>query len=253
MINFILATFSERARNPWVGSIFLGFLAINWQTLMYLFYAEKDLSVRISYFNDHTTINTLVFIPVAVGFGLSVVMPWVTSVHYWACNWPRKNINDFHWELKVNNIKNKNNFEEEALVLTETTAKREKAANRIENPDTLAQLNEEITNVLKKNTGQDIKKPLPNLNAYFKDNSFKSKKLPELLKGTAQCLTNHQNTFSKLELFEYIKTHQDWFKGMNKNNKSTWRRLQNNSQISEKLTGQWEYIGDKDSLKVSLK
>ena len=93
MIQLILDFLSGRVKNLWLGSIFFVFIAINWQPLMYLFLADKDLTIRFNYFDKETDLYTLLLCPILVGFALSVAKLFITLFHIKVCWWVTSQIN----------------------------------------------------------------------------------------------------------------------------------------------------------------
>lgn len=88
MIRLIWDAFSDRVGNPWVGSIFLSVLAINWNAFLYLFFSQEGVLDKIEYFEQNTTRSSLVFIPIGVGIAVSVLMPWFSFFHIQMSEFP---------------------------------------------------------------------------------------------------------------------------------------------------------------------
>lgn len=77
----ILAAFEARVRSKVVGSVILTFIATNWKVIFYVMFAKKTVETKFTYFDDHTSILTLLIIPVFVGVLLALFLP---LVNYWA-------------------------------------------------------------------------------------------------------------------------------------------------------------------------
>jgi len=237
MIKEMLNYLSDRVRNPWLGSIFLAFIGFNWQALMYLFFANEVLLDRFYYFDANTTYLTLLS-PIAVGFVLSVLKPIGSGVHQRICRIPNQWVNGEFWKEKEKNLAPKIKYEKSAHELVLLSSKTDKSVNKITNPDTKKSLENYIDEGRKSVDGSSEIKPKPNLNAYFRENPLlPNKSSLEMLKGAAQCLTAHQGTFSREELFEYVQTAKNWEAKLNRNRKSTFERQLAMGKMGEKAAG----------------
>ena len=73
----------QRMRAPFIGSITLSFIAINWQPIWYLLFTNEPVSRKFSYFNLHTSLSTLIIDPVIIGMSLALASPWLRLVGTW--------------------------------------------------------------------------------------------------------------------------------------------------------------------------
>lgn len=70
-------TWLQRVRSPLIGSVALSFLAINWQPIFFVIFADVPVLERFSYFDCETSIVTLVLLPVLVGLLIGLATPFV--------------------------------------------------------------------------------------------------------------------------------------------------------------------------------
>ena len=77
---------SERLRTPFIGSILLSFIAINWQPIWYLFLTDHSAEQKFLYFDD----NTMYLLPVVIGFIIALALPWIQLFGVWIAQFPRR-------------------------------------------------------------------------------------------------------------------------------------------------------------------
>ena len=78
----------QRIRAPVIGSISLSFIAINWQPIWYLLFADQPMRQKFLFFDANTSISTLIFYPVIVGVLLAATSPWLKLVGTWWTQFP---------------------------------------------------------------------------------------------------------------------------------------------------------------------
>lgn len=69
--------FSERLRSPIITSIAFVFFLLNWPSLFNLLFGDTTVLERIEYFDANTTICSKYVFPVAFGFMLASIWPWI--------------------------------------------------------------------------------------------------------------------------------------------------------------------------------
>lgn len=65
----------QRIRSPFIGSVIVAFIAVNWQALFYLFFEDASVLARIDCFNDMTSNASLYWLPLSIGAIMAVVLP----------------------------------------------------------------------------------------------------------------------------------------------------------------------------------
>lgn len=85
----IVEAWSERLRSPFLGSIALSFVVINWKVLFYLFFADEPVHARILYFEENTSRDCLVWYPLAFGISFALLSPWLTLIGAWFARKPK--------------------------------------------------------------------------------------------------------------------------------------------------------------------
>ena len=78
----------QRIRAPIIGAISLSFIAINWQPIWYLLFADQPVRQKFLFFDANTSISTLIFYPVIVGVLLAMTSPWLRLVGTWWTQFP---------------------------------------------------------------------------------------------------------------------------------------------------------------------
>jgi hypothetical protein len=86
-IRDLIEAFHQRLRAPVFGYTLLALMLINWKAFFYLFFAESDAAIRISFFTMNTSAWTLIALPLVFGIGSALLAPWVQLwTAYWAAN-----------------------------------------------------------------------------------------------------------------------------------------------------------------------
>jgi hypothetical protein len=238
MIRSILDALSERVKNPWLGSIFFVFIGINWQPLMHLFFADKVLEVRFDYFHDETNFYTLLLQPIVVGFVISVVKPILSFAYYWITKHPNQWNQSQFWKQKESNLNSKIEFEKLAQNFVEEYSKTAKKLTGLDDNDQ-AEIKQTLSKV--RDGAASSSKPMPNLNAFFKEHNLPEKTAPDIMRGTAQYLTECNGTFTEGELKETLTKHDKWEIKMKSNQAKNIKTLKNTGKIVEKTSGNYSY------------
>ena len=76
----IYEVYSSRLKSPIFGCFVLSFLVVNWKVVFYLFFSDAPAELRITYFDSHTTMQSLLCWPLFWGaFGV-LAYPWINYV-----------------------------------------------------------------------------------------------------------------------------------------------------------------------------
>ena len=95
----------QRIRAPFIGSIALSFIAINWKPIWYLLFANATARDKFHFFDNNTSLFSLIFIPVILGIFLALISPWLRLVGTWWTQVPASTMKkiqaDSEHDLKV--------------------------------------------------------------------------------------------------------------------------------------------------------
>lgn len=86
----ISTAWSERIRSPFLGSISIVFVSINWKPIWFLLFSEESVRTKFQYFDDNTSLCTLFWIPVVIGISIAVAIPWVNLAGLWIARKPKE-------------------------------------------------------------------------------------------------------------------------------------------------------------------
>lgn len=79
---------NNRIRSPFVGSIIIVFLAVNWRPVFNLLFGEAEVLVRIAHFDNVTTWQSLYVWPIVGGVVFALASPWLKLAGAWAARVP---------------------------------------------------------------------------------------------------------------------------------------------------------------------
>lgn len=118
---------NSRIRSPFVGSIILVFLTLNWKPVFYLLFADKPARTRFLYFEANTSDASLYWTPIAGGVVLAFLMPWLRLFGAWIASVPTRRLrNRQHREVVARQV-----YElEQSALLDDAKAKAEEARER---------------------------------------------------------------------------------------------------------------------------
>jgi hypothetical protein len=85
----IVDAWGDRLRSPVLGSVLIFFVATNWQSLFYLFFADKPVRARLLYFDANTDGWSLYVMPVIGGVILAIAVPWISLAGAFLAKFPR--------------------------------------------------------------------------------------------------------------------------------------------------------------------
>ena len=73
----LLDAISDRMKTPYYGYVLIAFLFFNWREIFVLIASDDEITQRIEYFDNSTSLYGLIVWPVTIGFGLSILGPWL--------------------------------------------------------------------------------------------------------------------------------------------------------------------------------
>ena len=79
-LNETVTAWLERARTPILGYFALSFVVANWKPLWVLFITDIPHLEKFSYFDEHTSLASLVVWPLLAGAGLMLLLPWARLI-----------------------------------------------------------------------------------------------------------------------------------------------------------------------------
>ena len=82
----------QRIRSPFIGSVIFAFIAVNWQALFYLFFAEASVLARIDCFNDMTSHMSLYWLPLGIGTAMALILPFVRVGFVWVVRFANRRV-----------------------------------------------------------------------------------------------------------------------------------------------------------------
>ncbi|NDW53286.1 hypothetical protein [Aliiroseovarius sp. PrR006] len=114
----------SRIRSPFIGSIVIVFLAINWQPLFYLLFADKPVRARFLYFEANTDNWSLYVYPPILGFLVAFAAPWLKLLGAWIASRPVRLLRNLQHHEE---IEREIHALEQSARLADARAKQEKA------------------------------------------------------------------------------------------------------------------------------
>jgi hypothetical protein len=141
----IVDAWGDRLRSPVLGSILIFFVATNWQSLFYLFFADKPVRARLLYFDANTDGWSLYVIPVIGGVILAIAVPWISLVGAFLAKFPRAILHEVQSSEALNRRIVEHGLkadEEEAKASLEEVRERRKidAAKRLNEAESVSEL-----------------------------------------------------------------------------------------------------------------
>jgi hypothetical protein len=217
----IVDAWGDRLRSPVLGSVLIFFVATNWQSLFYLFFADEPVRARLLYFDANTDGWSLYGLPVIGGVVLAIAVPWISLAGAFLAKFPRAFLHEVQssealkrrivvYRLKADEEEAKASFEE-AKASAEEARERSKidAAKRLNEAGNVSeQLKSEIQ------TGREEELAVPELSdrelkvlnfaASFADGRFKEKhgELLDPLSANEFNVSKSKNTHKERRLIE---------------------------------------------------
>lgn len=134
MSDFLKSVFDawdQRIRSPILGSAILAHFAINWKPYLILIWADGPIRSRIAEFEGVTSLLTLYLLPVGLGVGLGIAMPWVSWFGAVFANKPTKKLREIRaqqaFELRISEINRSMEEEKKQKELYEASKETESA------------------------------------------------------------------------------------------------------------------------------
>lgn len=108
-IKEIFESLRSRIKSPFFGHAFFFAIFINWKVWFYLFFANIDVVAKFTYFDDNTTYNSLILVPLGFAILSSFISPWIKLFFIWLTAYPttQKNILQVRAENKIISEKNR--------------------------------------------------------------------------------------------------------------------------------------------------
>jgi len=82
-MNDLIEAFKSRVNSPLFGYFGLALLAFNWRAFFFLFVQDGDVIVRIQFFEQNTTLSSLLIYPLSFSFSFAVIYPWLLFLVAW--------------------------------------------------------------------------------------------------------------------------------------------------------------------------
>jgi hypothetical protein len=158
----IVDAWGDRLRSPVLGSILIFFVATNWQSLFYLFFADKPVRARLLYFDANTDGWSLYVIPVIGGVILAIAVPWISLVGASLAKFPRAILH----EVQSSEALNRRILDHELRAREEETKASLEEVRERRKIDAAKRLNEaeELSSALKEEIEEDREKDNPRRN-----------------------------------------------------------------------------------------
>lgn len=93
-----MQAWEDRVRSPFVGSIVISFVLINWKVLFYLLFADKPVRQRILYFEANTELMSLFIMPTLVGISAGLILPWLSFLSACIARSPKSKLDKLEFE-----------------------------------------------------------------------------------------------------------------------------------------------------------
>jgi len=144
----------KRSANKILLSSLCALIVLNWRPMLFLVFERTSIEKKIEHFDANTTIISTLVLPLAIGFSVALVMPWIKHLSL---------LFDSYAEIKTKRLENKNshldlmdkmkyetarlemqrNFEQSAL----EAAKVDLEATKIENEEIKKQLQQNLKEI----------------------------------------------------------------------------------------------------------
>ncbi len=108
-IKEIFESLRSRIKSPFFGYAFFFSVFINWKVWFYLLFANIGVLAKFTYFDDNTTYNSLIWLPLGFAILPSIISPWIRLFFIWTAAYPttQKNILQVRAENKIHSEKNR--------------------------------------------------------------------------------------------------------------------------------------------------
>lgn len=156
MIKEIIESMGTRIRSPLFGYYFFLFLTINWKPIFYVLMSDTKVTERISYFENATSIYSLLIVPIILAAIGAVAYPWINYYFLNLCKKPTELRNNIQAQSEHALIQKKQELEKirnELLSVKETElidrAKRDQELDEITDNNLKIKLKSEIEKLRK--------------------------------------------------------------------------------------------------------
>lgn len=152
----IFEAIGSRIKSPLFGYVMIAFIAINWRSLFYLIASDVTAIERIKYFEENTTVNSLIFLPVIFAAFGAIIYPWINAIFLYLCKKPTELRNSIQALSEHSLLIKKQELEEvrsELLKKREQElidrAKRDEELESLEDTETKEKIKDEIERLRK--------------------------------------------------------------------------------------------------------
>ena len=156
MIKEIIESMGTKIRSPLFGYYFFLFLTINWKPIFYVLISDTKVTERISYFENATSIYSLLIVPIILAAIGAVAYPWINYYFLNLCKKPTELRNNIQAQSEHALIQKKQELEKirnELLSVKETElinrAKRDQELDEITDNNLKIKLKSEIEKLRK--------------------------------------------------------------------------------------------------------
>lgn len=110
-MNEIIEAFRTRISSPLFGYAIIAFIIVNWKPLFYLFAGEVTTLERFEYFDENTTPNSLLVLPILFAIIGTIIYPWINYMFLCICIQPTDLRNSIQAQSQHNLLIRKKNLE----------------------------------------------------------------------------------------------------------------------------------------------
>ena len=224
MLKIIWDTYTDRPKNPWLGPLFLSFIAINWQIILYFIYSDADILDKIEYFDKDTNLGLMYCSVIFSTVFITIAFPWIKLGFFKVNSLPNETIQKWAINSKIKIENHKSKYIEIVKQNSEKTALLSEADQ--------IKVMDKIDDVIDGTNGEsDV--TFIGLESYFIQNSLENKTQKQKLLGTAKYLTEKNKQFTKQELFDELKNHSSYTLAFVKNQSANFNKLLKDTDIKE--------------------
>ncbi|WP_243612525.1 type IV secretion system protein [Shimia aestuarii] len=102
-----------RVKSNVLGSIAIAFIFVNWKALFFVAFADVRVVTKFNYFDENTSLLTLAFLPMLIGFALSLGLPFINDWAHRVVSEPVSRTRTRDDEFSHRRLKKKNAWAEE--------------------------------------------------------------------------------------------------------------------------------------------
>lgn len=144
----IYDAYNQRIKSPIIGSVFLAFIACNWQPIFFVIFADVSVEDRFQYWERVTSDSTLIFIPVALGTAFAISVPFISfisaAIVVGPTNELRKLVERSSHEVALTKAEHQQELEEKREELIASKLRQERELGLVEDEETRQEIKREI-------------------------------------------------------------------------------------------------------------